>query len=49
MVGSVADKAEYKKDYINVIVGVVLITMVTNIISIIFDLASGIDLASVII
>ena len=37
MIGSVQEKAEYKKDYINIIIGVVFITLVTSIIDVIFS------------
>ena len=39
MIGSVQEKAEYKKTYINIILGVVLITMVTTIVKVIFEAA----------
>ncbi len=41
MVGSVQEKADYKKNYINIIIGVVLITMVTAIIDVIFNIANA--------
>lgn len=37
MIGSVQEKAEYKKAYINIIIGVVFITLVTSIIDVIFS------------
>ena len=37
MLGSVQEKAEYKKAYINIIIGVVFITLVTSIIDVIFS------------
>lgn len=37
MVGSVEQKAEYKKGYINIIIGVVLISTITSIVSFIFS------------
>lgn len=39
MVGSVEQKADYKKGYTNIIIGVVLITMITSIIDVIFTAA----------
>lgn len=37
MIGSVEEKAEYKKAYINIIIGVVFITLVTSIVDVIFS------------
>lgn len=37
MLGSVQEKAEYKKAFINIIIGVVFITLVTSIIDVIFS------------
>lgn len=42
MVGSVEQKADYKKAYINIIIGVVLVTMITSIIDVIFSAAQNI-------
>lgn len=37
MIGSVEEKAEYKKTSINIIIGVVFITLVTSIVDVIFS------------
>ncbi len=37
MIGSVQEKADYKKSYINIIIGVVLISMITTIVNVIFE------------
>lgn len=42
MIGSVEQKADYKKAYVNIIIGVVLVTMVTSIIDVIFSAAQNI-------
>lgn len=41
MLGSVQDKADYKKSYISIIAGVVFITVVTSIIEVIFTTAQN--------
>ena len=41
MIGSVQEKADYKKNYINIIIGVVLISMITTIVNIIFTAAQN--------
>lgn len=41
MMGSVEEKAEYKKDYVNIIIGVVLITGIFSILSALFSIAEG--------
>ena len=41
MIGSVEQKAEYKKGYTNIIIGVALITMITTIIDAIFTAAQN--------
>ena len=41
IIGSVEQKADYKKAYINIIIGVVLVTMVTSIIDVIFSMAQN--------
>lgn len=42
MIGSVNEKADYKKDFPNIIIGVVFIAGVFSIISVIFEVAEGI-------
>lgn len=41
MLGSVNDKADYKKDFPNIIIGLVLISGIFSIISAIFSIAEG--------
>lgn len=38
MIGSVQEKADYKKAYVNIIIGVVLVTMITSIVDFIFSM-----------
>ena len=42
MIGSVEEKADYKKDYINIIIGTVMITMVFSIVEVVFTIVEGI-------
>ena len=42
MLGSVEEKADYKKDYVNIIIGSVLISLTFSIVNVIFTIVDGI-------
>lgn len=41
MIGSVQQKAEYKKDYINILIGVIMVTLITSIVDAIFSITQN--------
>lgn len=41
MVGSLEEKSEYKKDYVNIVIGTLLISGILSIISAVFSIAEG--------